>query len=149
MKEVLEFEDIIRRALPYAGDECPVYKDAIAIMQGRPTAATGSRKERLRGIAEQMKVYLPVEKPAETAAPAPEFVPLASRPTFEPSASATRYFDAVEIDHDDDMFDMFDDDPDPNERCSNKGGHEFVTADEDNGGDGRSYCQWCSADGDA
>lgn len=29
------------------------------------------------------------------------------------------------------------------------GKHSWVTADEDNGGDGRSYCEYCLADGDA
>ena len=33
--------------------------------------------------------------------------------------------------------------------CSNPAGHSFVCADEDNGGDGRVYCEWCLADGDA
>lgn len=45
--------------------------------------------------------------------------------------------------------DMFDGDGDPDEGCTNKGGHSFVTADTDNGGDGRSYCEFCLADGDA
>jgi hypothetical protein len=60
-----------------------------------------------------------------------------------------------EIDHgfDDDMFDG---DDDPDEGCSNKGGHEFVCSgtayggdDESYHGEGRCYCQWCGADGDA
>jgi hypothetical protein len=38
---------------------------------------------------------------------------------------------------------------DSEDKCSNPGGHSWVTADEDNGGDGRSYCQHCLADGDA
>ena len=33
--------------------------------------------------------------------------------------------------------------------CSDPNGHSWVTADEDNGGDGRSYCEHCLADGDA
>lgn len=42
-----------------------------------------------------------------------------------------------------------DDEDDSEPDCSNPGGHSWVTADEDNGGDGRSYCEWCLADGDA
>jgi hypothetical protein len=30
-----------------------------------------------------------------------------------------------------------------------KEGHSWVIADEDNGGDGRCYCEYCGADGDA
>lgn len=33
--------------------------------------------------------------------------------------------------------------------CTNPRGHSWVTAEEDNGGDGRCYCEWCLADGDA
>lgn len=33
--------------------------------------------------------------------------------------------------------------------CTNPAGHSFVCADVDNGGDGRTYCEWCGADGDA
>jgi hypothetical protein len=45
----------------------------------------------------------------------------------------------------------FDDnyDDDPNEGCTNKGGHEFVEEDTGERPEGRSYCQWCGADGDA
>lgn len=39
------------------------------------------------------------------------------------------------------------DEPDP--PCTNSAGHEWVTADRDEGGDGRCYCIWCGADGDA
>jgi hypothetical protein len=47
-------------------------------------------------------------------------------------------------DHDDDMFDADDEGECPH----NKRGHSFVTEDVDRG-EGRSYCQWCNADGDA
>ena len=40
-------------------------------------------------------------------------------------------------------------DAEPDGDCSNPSGHEWVCADEDNGGDGRTYCCWCLADGDA
>lgn len=43
-------------------------------------------------------------------------------------------------------FYTFDDDGEP--VCCNPGGHEFV-CEEVESGEGRSYCQWCLADGDA
>lgn len=33
--------------------------------------------------------------------------------------------------------------------CIDRNGHSWVVADEDNGGDGRCYCEYCGADGDA
>ncbi len=33
--------------------------------------------------------------------------------------------------------------------CTNPEGHSWVCADTDNGGDGRTYCEFCLADGDA
>lgn len=46
-------------------------------------------------------------------------------------------------DRDDDV--MFEDEE---PRCTNPGGHSFVIEDTDHG-EGRSYCEWCGADGDA
>jgi hypothetical protein len=59
MKEVLAFEAIIRAALPRAREEAPdhLVRDADAIMKGKPTEIVGSRKERLRFLAEQLKPY--------------------------------------------------------------------------------------------
>jgi hypothetical protein len=40
-------------------------------------------------------------------------------------------------------------DEDDGMRCTNPGGHEFVIQEGDDiHGEGRSYCQWCGADGD-
>lgn len=33
--------------------------------------------------------------------------------------------------------------------CPGRRDHSWVVADEDNGGDGRCYCEYCGADGDA
>jgi hypothetical protein len=116
MKEVIEFEDIIRRATPRARDEAPIalIAEALAIMRGLPPAGSGSRKDNLRRIADQMKAFLPI---------------------------------TVEIDRLAELDDDFD--ADPNEGCPNKGGHEFIEEDTDDGSEGRSYCQHCLADGDA
>jgi hypothetical protein len=55
------------------------------------------------------------------------------------------------VDHDDDMFD-----DEPDDGCTNPGGHEFVCSgtqyggdDESYHGEGRCYCVHCGADGDA
>jgi hypothetical protein len=47
-------------------------------------------------------------------------------------------------------------DDDPNDRCTNPGGHSWVCTgtqyggdDESYHGEGRCYCEWCGADGDA
>lgn len=52
-----------------------------------------------------------------------------------------------ELSHDE-VVELFDDDgyPPP---CPGRKDHSWVIADEDNGGDGRCYCEYCGADGDA
>ena len=65
MKEVLEYEAIIRTAMPQARDDgqTELVADALAIMQGRPTSHVipgATRKQRLCHIAGRLKQYLPL-----------------------------------------------------------------------------------------
>jgi hypothetical protein len=154
MKEVLEFEDIVRRAMPRARDEAPLdlVASAIAIMQGRKPLPFGSRKDQLRVIAEQMKAFLPIEKPVLVA---DDVLTAADVERIRDVMAANDQSDTFvdlrlplmpDIDDDDDMFDG---DADSNEGCSNKGGHVFVEQDTEDGSEGRSYCECCGADGDA
>lgn len=43
---------------------------------------------------------------------------------------------------------MFEDEYEDENKCENPGGHSFVCEDCDSG-EGRSYCEYCLADGDA
>jgi hypothetical protein len=43
----------------------------------------------------------------------------------------------------------FDDDGSYPPPCPGRKDHSWVVADKDNGGDGRCYCEYCGADGDA
>ncbi len=56
MKQVLEYEDIIRRAIPHC-PEIALVEAGTAILHGRPTE--GTRKDRLREVANLLKPYLP------------------------------------------------------------------------------------------
>lgn len=56
LKQVLEYEDVIRRAIPHAPAELAAA--GAAILHGRPSE--GTRKDALREMAARLRPYLPV-----------------------------------------------------------------------------------------
>ena len=167
MKEVLEYEAIIRAAM---GSErlaayAPILlEDAVAIMSmgGRLATMQGSRKDQLREIAEQMKPYLSPHPAAE----APNLVAgdtltiddvqrckewLAANDTGMPDGrgldlpvGSSKRPDGGAPSHpaghssDDDMFDG-----DDECKASASGEHHYVIQSDFEGREGLVYCEWC------
>lgn len=64
---------------------------------------------------------------------------------FRSAGAAARFVLALPPSHE--ALDMgYDEYPPP---CTNPAGHSWVIEDTDGHGEGRAYCEWCLADGDA